>query len=201
MPKHSTRPKMTPEYALLVRLLQQYQSLAYDCTLLEVQKLAYFLQETGEPLRLQYKAAHYGPYAANLNKVLERIEGHFIRGYGDSQSPKATIELLQGAVEEADRFLADAPESSRRLERISRLIEGFETPYGMELLASVHWVTCHSEKRQSGPAEAFEAIQAWSPRKRRLFQPRHVELAWERLAGEGWLAAGFGRVLIQFRPP
>ena len=181
---------MTPARALFVKLLEQYSVLEYTCTLLEVQKLAYFLQEAGERLRLQYRAAHFGPYAANLNKLLERIEGHFIRGYGDSQSPKATIRLLPGAVAEADRLLAGHEDSRRRLEKISRLIEGFETPYGMEMLASVHWMARHAEKRAETPAEAVVALQAWSPRKRKLFQPRHIELAWHRLTEEGWLAAG-----------
>ena len=189
MPVRTSRPEMTPARALFVKLLEQYSVMEYTCTLLEVQKLAYFLQEAGEPLRLQYRAAHYGPFAPNLNKVLERIEGHFIRGYGDSQSPEAKIQLLPGAAREADRFLADSPESKHRLERISRLIEGFETPYGMELLASIHWVARHAERPAQGPAEAVEAIQGWNSRKKKLFQPRHIELAWSRLAEEGWLGA------------
>jgi len=188
MPVGTARPEMTPARALFIKLLEQYAVLEYTCTLLEVQKLAYFLQEAGEPLRLKYKAAHYGPYAANLNKVLERMEGHFIRGYGDSQSPTAVIRLERGAAEEADRFLADHSDSRRRLEGISRLIEGFETPYGMELLASIHWLARHSEKKVSGLAEAVAAVHAWSPRKRKLFKPRHIEIAWQRLVETGWIA-------------
>jgi O-acetyl-ADP-ribose deacetylase (regulator of RNase III) len=187
MPVRTPRPEMTPARALFVKLLEQYAVLEYTCTLLEVQKLAYFLQEAGEPLRLQYEAAHYGPYARNLNKVLERIEGHFIRGYGDSQSPTANLQLLSGTVEEADRFLADRPESKQRLERISQLIEGFETPYGMELLASVHWLAHHADKPVQTPVEAVEAIQSWNPRKRRLFKPQHIEVAWQRLIETGWI--------------
>jgi O-acetyl-ADP-ribose deacetylase (regulator of RNase III) len=192
MPVGTKRPDMTPARALFVKLLEQYAALEYTCTLLEVQKLAYFLQEAGEPLRLEYKAAHYGPYAANLNKVLERIEGHFIRGYGDSQSPTAVIHLERGAAEEADRFLAGHPDSRRRLESISQLITGFETPYGMELLASVHWLACHGRKPVTGAAESLAALHAWSPRKRKLFKPRHIEVAWQRLVETGWIAAGQG---------
>ncbi len=55
--------------------MQQYNGMAYRLTLLEVQKLAYFLQESGEPLKLNYVAHTYGPYAENLNKVLQAIEG------------------------------------------------------------------------------------------------------------------------------
>lgn len=140
MPVGTARPHMTPARALFVKLMDTYAALEYSRTLLEVQKLAYFLQEAGEPLRLRYEAGHYGPYAANLNKVLEVMEGHFIRGYGDSQKPNAEIELLPGAVDEATTFLTGKSDSLARLDRVAQLIEGFETPYGMELLATTHWV-------------------------------------------------------------
>jgi O-acetyl-ADP-ribose deacetylase (regulator of RNase III) len=186
MPIRTRRPDMTPARALLVKLMEQYLGLAYRLTLLEVQKLAYFLQEVGEPLRLRYEPGHYGPYAANLNKVLERIEGHLIRGYGDSQKPDVEVNLLNGAAQEADAFLVSRPESRARLERVSALIEGFETPYGMELLASVHWVAMRDPSvRQSG--DAVRSVHSWNERKRRMFPAGHVAIAWEQLASLGWL--------------
>ena len=101
MPVGTRRPAWTPARALLVKLMEQYASLAYRLTLLEIQKVAYFLQEAGEQMKLQYEAGPYGPFAFNLNKALERLEGHFIRGYGDSQKPDVEIGLLGGAAEEA----------------------------------------------------------------------------------------------------
>ena len=112
MPVRTPRPKMTRARALLIKLLDQYSVLGYSRTLLEAQKLSYFLQEAGEPLQLRYQRGHYGPYAANLNPVFERLEGHFTRGYGDSQSPGAQLDLLPGSVDEADRFLADHQEAA-----------------------------------------------------------------------------------------
>ena len=192
MPVRTARPHMTPARALFIKLMDAYAALEYSRTLLEVQKLAYFLQEAGEPLRLKYEAGHYGPYAANLNKVLEVMEGHFIRGYGDQQKPDAEIELLPGAIEEASSFLEGQSESLARLERVGTLIEGFETPYGMELLATTHWVA-----RRGGPtsssvpaADAGEAvvqIHAWNPRKQQVFKPEHIRTAWGQLAQQGWL--------------
>jgi len=78
MPVRTKRPRLTPARALFIMLMRQYSELAYRLTLLEIQKLAYFLQEAGEPLRLKYQAHIYGPYAHDLNKVLEILEGHFI---------------------------------------------------------------------------------------------------------------------------
>jgi len=166
-----------------------YAQIAYRLTLLEIQKLAYFLQESGEPLRLNYVAHLYGPYAHNLNKVLETLEGHFIRGYGDTQEPDVEIELLPGASEEAETFIAEHEDSKLRLDRVADLIDGFETPYGMELISSVHWVA----NRHTPPArEANEAIQIvhqWNDRKRRMFKPEHIRIAWNRLQDQSWLPA------------
>lgn len=193
MPVGTARPKMTPARALFIKLMQTYSALDYSRTLLEVQKLAYFLQEAGQPLRLRYAAGHYGPYADNLNKVLEAMEGHFIRGYGDSQKPGAEIELLPGAIEEADIFLATNQEAGHHLEQVARLIEGFETPYGMELLATVHWVAHHPGQGATPPAisadEAVMRVQRWNPRKRALFKPDHIGVAWQQMVDTGWIAA------------
>ena len=192
-----TNPLVTPSgittpHALLIGVMEAYAALDYTRTLLEVQKLAYFLQEAGEPLRLRYEVGHYGPYADNLNKVLEVMEGHFIRGYGDSQRPGAEIELLPGAVEEASAFLSDKPESLARLARVAELIEGFETPYGMELLATVHWVSRRGGAKAAAPAATLDEVtvqvQGWNPRKQRVFKPDHIRAAWQQLQATGWLS-------------
>ena len=191
MPVGTARPHMTPARALFVKLMDTYAALEYSRTLLEVQKLAYFLQEAGEPLRLRYEAGHYGPYAANLNKVLEVMEGHFIRGYGDSQKPNAEIELLPGAVEEATGFLTGKSDSLARLDRVAQLIEGFETPYGMELLATTHWVAHRGGPNNAVPAsnadQAVEQIHAWNPRKQLVFKPEHISTAWNHLVQQEWM--------------
>ncbi|MFO7860367.1 MAG: macro domain-containing protein, partial [Desulfosalsimonas sp.] len=139
MPVGTARPNMTVARALLVKLMQQYARFAYRLTLLEIQKLAYFLQESGLDLKLRYVKHLYGPYAHNLNKMLEILEGHYIQGYGDTQKPDVEITLLPNANKEADRFLQQDSAAIKNLEKVADLVDGFETPYGMELLSSVHW--------------------------------------------------------------
>lgn len=187
MPIGTKPPNMTVARALFIALMDRYAALAYPRTLLEIQKLAYFLQEAGEPLSLNYEAGHYGPYAQNLNKVLERIEGHFTRGYGDDQKPGTEIELMPGAVEDATTFLAGRKGSLERLERVSQLIEGFETPYGMELLSSVHWAAAHHDPHASDPDSAAEVLHSWNPRKSAMFKGKHIGVAWTRLANQRWI--------------
>ena len=187
MPIGTDRPKMTSARALLIKMIDQYASLAYRTTLLEIHKLAYFLQEAGENLRLKYEAAYYGPYAANLNKVLEIMEGHFLQGYGDNQKPDVDIHLMPSAVETAGTFLAGRQGSIGRLNKVNNLIEGFETPYGMELLSSVHWVAKHKTPPATDSESAIDAVMAWNNRKRMMFKPAHINVAWEHLKHQGWL--------------
>ncbi len=189
MPVHTAKPAMTRARAIFIRLLDLYRLMDYRLSLLEVQKLTYFMQEAGEPLRLRFVKAPYGPYADNLNHALQRIEGHYIRGYGD-RSHSAQLRLLPPASNEAQDFLEGSADVEDRLRRVADLIEGFETPYGMELLASVHWVACHEDRRAAeDPSVAVDGVQAWSKRKRERFLPPHIRTAWDRLHGQGWLDA------------
>jgi len=187
MPIGTKYPKMTIARALFIKLMHQYNQFAYRLTLLEIQKLAYFLQEAGEPLKLKYDAGIYGPYAPNLNKVLEALEGHYTSGYGDTQKPDVEIELLPHAVDKADEFLAEHKEKHLLLEKVAELIEGFETPYGMELLSSVHWVAQRDAEPACNPEEAVRKIHDWNERKRKMFREDHVRVAWARLQEKGWL--------------
>ncbi len=181
-------PNMTAGRAALLGLMRRYLAAAMDptVTLLEVHKLMYFLQAAGEPLRLNYQKALYGPYAANLRHVLNHIEGHFISGYGDAEDqPDKPLELKPQAAEQAEQFLADHPDTQARFDQVANLIKGFETPFGMELLATVHWVATHEQA--TTPDAAITKVHAWNPRKR-MFEPRHIHLAWERLLEAGWLS-------------
>jgi len=109
------------------------------------------------------------------------IDGHFTRGYGDSPKKDNDIELLPGAVEPADAVLHNASQSCQRLEVVADWIDGFETPYGMELLSSVHWVANKSETHATNAEEAIEAVHAWNDRKRQMLKPEHIRVAWRRL--------------------
>lgn len=145
----------------------------------------YFLQAAGEPLRLRFVKAPYGPYAENLRHVLRVIEGHLIEGYADGgDDPGKQLTLLPGAVREAETFLAMHPATRERLERVVRLVEGFETPIGLELLATVHWLI--SEEHVEASDDLVRAVHDWAPRKRRFTQAQ-VELAAARLRSEGWV--------------
>ena len=126
-------PKMTPGRAALVGLMDRYLAGLLDpfVSLLELHKLMYFMQEAGEPLRLRFAKGPYRPYAENLRHVLAEIEGYYISGYGaGGDSPTKVIELIPGAVEDARQALAERSESLKRFERVTQLVEGFESSFG-----------------------------------------------------------------------
>jgi hypothetical protein len=176
----------------VLAVLDRYCVLGYELTLLEVQKLLYFLQTAGEPLKLQFAKRHYGPYADNLRHVLHRFEGHFTQGFADGRnSPRTEIRIFPNAIDQAYSVLNENREgnlqSDERLERVFRLIEGFESPYGMELLATVHWVVTKSLTPTTDVETVIQAVQAWNDRKRRVLRPEHIRIAWRRLQEQGWL--------------
>jgi len=167
-----------------VKLIDAYASLDYALTKIEVQKLAYFLQVAGEDLRLRYAKQQFGPYADQLRHVLIDMEGTLLTGV-TADAPRAEIRLLPGATAAADQMIGDDLEARARLERVGRLIRGYETPYSMELLATVHWVASHEGART--PAEARARVQSWNERKKARYRERHIEKAWQRLESEGWI--------------
>jgi O-acetyl-ADP-ribose deacetylase (regulator of RNase III) len=180
-------PKMTPGRAALVVLMHRYLGGLLDpfVTLLEVHKLMYFMQEAGQTLKLRYAKAPYGPYAENLRHVLRDVEGHLVSGYADGgDAPNKQIELVPGAIDEAQTYLEDDQETQSRFERVANLVEGFETPFGLELLSTVHWVATR-EGAHSGD-DVIGRVYDWNERKRR-FSPRQIGIALDILRAKGWL--------------
>ncbi len=180
-------PNMTAGRAALVELVYRYLAGLLDpfITLLEVHKLLYFLQESGENLRLEYTKAPYGPYAENLRHVLNAVEGHFLSGYADGgDKPDKQIKLVPGAYDEASKFLNTHQTTKSHFERVSELVEGFESPFGLELLATVHWVVKKGGAKNT--AEVVQQTYSWNERKKQ-FTIRQIELVLSVLAGKGWI--------------
>jgi O-acetyl-ADP-ribose deacetylase (regulator of RNase III) len=191
MLNNTKRPNMTKGRAAVVCLMSRYSIPTFlsRLSMLEVQKLAYFVQVAGEDLRLKFTKAHYGPYADDLRKVLSHIDGHFIDGFGDGQKsnkPDAELKVLADAVVDAEKFLAADSATQERFARTARLIEGFETPFGMELLSTVHWVMKENPLAATDASVATECVHAWNERKKSLFAAEHVQLAWNRLKQQAW---------------
>lgn len=182
-------PGMTPGRAALIVLMNRYLQGLLDpfVTLIEVQKLMYFMQEAGQPLRLNYVKHHYGPYATNLSHVLNKVEGHFVAGYQDGgDQPDKELTIVPGAIAEAEASLEHDEATHARFNRVADLVDGFETPYGLELLATVHWVA--TREGADSAAQALAGVRAWNDRKK-VFTERQITIAFDTLKTKGWLAA------------
>jgi O-acetyl-ADP-ribose deacetylase (regulator of RNase III) len=190
MVNRTEKPKLTPVRAAIIKIISIYREMEYPLSGIEIQKLAYFLEEAGCPLRLQFVKHNFGPYSDKLRHVLKDIDGHYITGVGDF-SGDSEIAVVPDGLAEAELFIktSASDELSEQVARISKVIDGFESPYGMELLATVHWVRVH-ESGVLTVNDAIKAVHNWNARKRATFSKEHIERAWRRLNDQEW-----------FRPP
>ena len=93
--------------------------------------------------------------------------------------------MLPGAVGDATLFLEDHPETRARFDRVAELVEGFESSFGLELLATVHWVA--AEDPTASREDVVAGTYAWDERKRQ-FSEGQIRLALGVLREKGWLA-------------
>lgn len=180
---------MTAGRAAILKVLSIYREMLYPLSQLEVQKLVYFLSRAGQDFAgLKFEKNTYGPFAPALRHVLTKMDGAYLQGVGDGTT-RSEIFILPAALAEADEFLLAHrdTDTSERVSRVSRLIAGFETAYGMELLATVHWAAVADGPPSEDPAEILARVRAWNARKRSLMTSEHVRAAHKRLLNEGWL--------------
>jgi O-acetyl-ADP-ribose deacetylase (regulator of RNase III) len=189
--------KLTPARALVAEAVRRYWVLGMECSLLEVQKLAWFLERSlvhlglQNDLKLNFKPHRYGPFAPNLNHLLDSLDGSYLRsdkriadagpldviGFDDSRK-----ELVLAYLKSEAKGVAPA------LELASQVIDGFESPFGMELLASVDWLLSREGVALDVPA-VLEGLANWpadgaegaGKRKREIFDERSVRIALNRL--------------------
>ena len=182
-------PRMTSGRAALVGLMHRYLAGLLDpfISLLEVHKLMYFMQCAGQELRLNFTKGPYGPYAENLRHVLHAIEGHLVSGYDDGgDKPDKQLTLVPGALDDALLFLKekDTSNTQEHFDKVCNLVEGFESPFGLELLATVHWVVKNEQVQTVD--DVIAGVYAWNEKKRQ-FSSRQIILAIDVLTKKGWL--------------
>ena len=177
------KPRMTEGRALLLAAMAKYAGPGYRMSALEVQKIAYFLHAIGALPKLNFEKNQFGPYAENLHHVLQVLEGHYIRGYGD-RTTASEIYLLAGAKEQAEMFLKDNEVAKKYLEQVSELFYGFETPYGLELLSTVGWIMQAEPIKSMDKNYVVQSVQNWNERKKRIFPVDHIEKVWHYLKDE-----------------
>lgn len=170
---------LTPARAMLLCGLNNYQVLGYSINLLVAQKIAYFLQRFGEPLKLQYEKGHYGPYSHRLQHLLKRLNGYYLNFKHEATKPSTTVQLAQFDKVKvySEQKLNDI--QLARLSNVKMLIEGFESPYGLELLATIDFI--YKQNNINDTQQIITEISNWTKRKKDIMKPFHIQVAYERL--------------------
>lgn len=198
-PKRAGVETLTPARALIADLVRRYAVLGLECTNLEVHKLAWFLwrvivaQKLADPLDLQFTANKYGPYADRLRHLLDGLDGSYLhceKRLSDA-GPMEPIWFEDSKRDMVADFLETSParQYSSALEKTAAVIDGFESPLGMELLATVDWLL-HERGCEPNASAVRRELERWpgsqtaARRKIRLFDERLVKLALHRLVAE-----------------
>jgi hypothetical protein len=100
--------------------------------------------------------------------------------FDDSKKDKIAAYLMSG----------DAKKYQPALEMTAKLIDGFESPLGMELLATIDWLVIKENITPERSAmrvglNAWAGGQKAAERKQKLFDNRLIDLALERLRSFG----------------
>lgn len=194
---------LTVPRALMAELIRRYEVLGLGCTNLEVQKLAWFVTRWIDTcrmenmLRLEFVANRYGPYADRLRHLLNEMDGSYLhceRRLSDA-SPTDLIWFDDSRRAEVTTYFDNSRAAPYRLplNETSRLIEGFESPLGMELLATVDWLVTNADCTTTVES-VRDGLTKWptkaaARRKNRLFNDKMIEAAVERLIACGLASA------------
>lgn len=195
--KRSGVQALTPARALVAEATRRYWVLGMECSLLEVQKLAWFLERSlnhlglRNDLKLNFRAHRYGPFATQLNHLLDSLDGSYLKSnkrIADA-APLDVIAFNEDRQDVVQAYLKSAgKEVAPALELVSRVISGFESPFGMELLASVDWLISREGVAPEVPA-LLHGLAHWPAdqaggagrRKQQIFDERSVQIALEQL--------------------
>lgn len=179
----TTESKLTPARAMLLYIMSRYQVMGYEINLLVIQKIAYFLQRLGEPLRLKYEKGFYGPFAYNLLPVLTAIRNKYITYRSlDDAKPSTLIKQNQSTLNEVEKYFEENLTDAQKVhvEKTLALIKDFETPFGLELLGTIDYI--YDRKKQVlSSKETMNELKNWTDRKRKLFKSYHIDVAKEKL--------------------
>ncbi|MBS1026843.1 type II toxin-antitoxin system antitoxin DNA ADP-ribosyl glycohydrolase DarG [Gluconobacter albidus] len=179
-PEHvySGLPMTFPRAILLKALndLERYFDGSFDR--ISLQKIVYFLQVLGVDFNLKFLRNLHGPYSEALKLAYIAMDRHgMIHGFinGDRQS-----HVTPSGCAIANEFLNTVDrQSDVTIDRLSKLIQGYESPYGLELLSSVHWLA-HYEGHF--PVEKIiQEMLGWSETKRNEFNESAIRGAYDRL--------------------
>ena len=198
--------QLTAPRALMADTVRRYCQISTDCTILEVQKLGWFIDRglndlgVDNPMRFRFEAQRYGPYSHNLVKLLDKLDGSYLRcrkrladatprdfiWFDNEYQYSKDLTTYIDSMEKPFRIVSDW---------VTRIVKGFESAFGLELLASTDWLV-NVESIEPTVDKILEGLLQWPAgeqaglRKARLFDEYEVRLALDHLGSVGPIAAG-----------
>lgn len=177
---------LTAARAMLLYALFKYEKLGEVASIFAANKLAYFLQKSGEPLRLQFVPYKYGPYAHAVEKVLYALNGKYLTGLEQMNARVfEPLKLNYDRFEEVEKYVNSniSNDQKQRLESVFSIIDGFESTLSLEILSSAHFLK--SQNPHFTEDELFENLQNWSERKKSRITKEYIDIALEHLQNYG----------------
>ncbi len=176
---------LTPGRAMILYALFKYERFGEPATVFAANKLAYFLQESGENLKLKFEQHTYGPYAQAIDKVLYAMNGKYLTGLEQmSAGPFEPLQLNRDRYQEVVDYINNelSKEQRDRLDNLFKAIDGFESTLSLEVLSSTHFAKKkHPELTKD---QLIEKVQ-WTERKRYKISPDYVTIAYDHLKEYG----------------
>ena len=175
--------KLSPAKAMLLYLLFDYTRLGESVCEFSAQKLGYFLQRLGETqLKLDFQKHFYGPYSNQMAHLLYSLRGAYVTGMEQRKNrPFDELGLRIDRKVELDKYIEnELPASERkRLDQVLQLVEGFQSPFGLEVLSTIDYLIAEGKGFETAAIRA--GLEAWSARKARQIKDFHIERAVARL--------------------
>lgn len=179
-------PPLNPLRAIVLNGLLRYKELGYDLTLLEIQKIVYLLQRLGLRFKknFDFEKHKYGPYAHNLRHALNDLDGHYLTGM--KQNEARLFDVLQINPEKIGQIrdyiqVNCTPEQHEAQRQLHNLISGFESPLGMELLATIDMILDKQPETRFDVSLLYQAVTEWSLRKATLMKPEYIAATVDKL--------------------
>jgi O-acetyl-ADP-ribose deacetylase (regulator of RNase III) len=174
--------KLTPARAMLLYALFKYERYGEYSTVFTANKLAYFLQESGENLKLKFEPYTYGPYAQAVEKVLYALNGKYIKGLEQMDAkPFEALALNYERYDEVNFYVKEKLSQNQRdrLDSLFNAINGFESTLSLEILSSVHYIKQEYPKIEM--EQILSKIKEWNKRKEALITEQYVQIAYDHL--------------------
>jgi hypothetical protein len=125
---------------------------------------------------LDFLKGFYGPYSGKVRHILYEVDGYYLKGYEEKDGrPFEPLELTVDKAPAVRQYILNelSQEERNRLNKVAELITGFESPYGLELLATIDYLIQENNTFDA----TIIAEKLWSERKRKMFSNEHIDTA------------------------